>query len=114
MNIITYLANYVITFNHRITSHREHLKEQKVEVVPTYKIAAKEAVKEGESPKWTAKKNLPAVSSSYHNYMVDCVIEDLMQHVLQVHDRPASDEDVSFIRFRNHQRYKLTCFTIII
>ena len=54
-------------------------------------------MKEGEPPKWTAKKNIPAVSSSYHNYMVDMVIEDLMQHVLQVHDRPASDEDVSYM-----------------
>ena len=71
-----------------------------MEVVPTYKIASKEQVKEGEPPKWTAKKNVPAVSSSYHNYMVDCVIEDLMQHVLQVHDRPASDEDVSCSSFR--------------
>ena len=80
--------------------YREHLKEQKIEVVPTYKIASKEQVKEGESPKWVAKKNLPAVSSSYHNYMVDCVIEDLMQHVLQVHDRPASDEDVSIMKLK--------------
>lgn len=88
---------------------REHLKEQNVEVVPTYKIASKEPVKEGEPPKWVAKKNLPAVSSSYHNYMVDCVIEDLMQHVLQVHDRPASDEDVSCVTFR----YK-SCFFVSI
>ena len=54
-------------------------------------------MKDGDPPVWTAKKNIPAVSSSYHNYMVDNVIEDLMQHVLQVHDRPASDDDVSWI-----------------
>ena len=96
----TSLRTYKVIMNHYslfiiMIMYREHLKEQKIEVVPTYKIASKEQVKEGESPKWVAKKNLPAVSSSYHNYMVDCVIEDLMQHVLQVHDRPASDEDVS-------------------
>ena len=76
---------------------REHLKEAKVEVVPTYKVGYKEQVKEGQPAVWTPRKNLPEVTNSYHNYMVDTVIEDLMQHVLQVHDRAINEEDVSVL-----------------
>lgn len=45
------------------------LMGQNIEVVPTYKIAGKEEVQEGESPKWTQKKNLPPVTDSYDKFM---------------------------------------------
>ena len=40
------------------------LDEQKVDLVPTYRIAAEEEVNEGDPLKWAAKK-LPEVTESY-------------------------------------------------
>ena len=53
-------------------------------MVPTYKVGGKEQVREGEPAKWTPRKGLPNVTNSFHNYHIDTVIEDLMQHTLQV------------------------------
>ena len=47
--------------------------DKDVELVPPYLIAAKEAVKDNEKPKWTRKPNLPEVTKSWHNYMVKVI-----------------------------------------
>lgn len=60
-------------------------------------IAAKEAVKDGDKPKWTRKTNLPEVSKSWHTYMVKEVIRDFQASVLQVADAPYDEEAVSSI-----------------
>ena len=57
-------------------------------------------MKEGQAPIWTLRKNIPGVSSTWHDYQVDQVIEDLIHHVLQVHDKPATEEEVSGERER--------------
>ncbi|EEC12237.1 actin, putative, partial [Ixodes scapularis] len=49
---------------------KQFLEEQGIDIVPTYMLASKEAVKEGEAPRWTKKNNLPDVNKSWHNYMV--------------------------------------------
>ena len=41
------------------------------QVIPPYMIATKEAVKEMAEPVWTRRKNLPNVTESFHNYMVN-------------------------------------------
>ena len=58
-------------------------------------------MKEGQAPIWTLRKNIPGVSSTWHDYQVDQVIEDLIHHVLQVHDKPATEEEVSGERERD-------------
>lgn len=49
---------------------KQLLEGKDIEVVPPYMIAAKEAVKDFEKPKWTRKSNLPEVTKSWHNYMM--------------------------------------------
>uniref|UniRef100_A0A224YQK8 Actin-like protein 6B n=1 Tax=Rhipicephalus zambeziensis TaxID=60191 RepID=A0A224YQK8_9ACAR len=73
---------------------KQFLEEQGVDIVPTYMLAGKEAVKEGETPKWTKKNNLPEVTKSWHNYMVKEVIQDFQSSVLQVLDSPYDKETV--------------------
>ena len=49
---------------------KQLLDSKDIEVIPPYMIAAKEAVKDFEKPKWTLKSNLPKVTKSWHNYMM--------------------------------------------
>ena len=64
---------------------RRVLAEQKIELVPYYKVGSKvcrfwrvelkkrtafqKEVKDGEPPIWTPRPNLPAVTQSFENYM---------------------------------------------
>ncbi len=50
---------------------RSFLGDLGAEVVPPYMIASKEAVKEGMSPVWTKKKDLPNVTESYQTFMAN-------------------------------------------
>ncbi|CAB3410093.1 unnamed protein product [Caenorhabditis bovis] len=71
-----------------ICQQLEHmLNEQKIEVVPTYKIASKEIVNEGEKPKWAMKKNLPEVTESYDKFMKKQILEDMSASILQLCDQ---------------------------
>jgi len=97
---------------------KQLLESKDIEVVPPYMIAAKEAVKDFEKPKWTRKSNLPEVTKSWHNYMMKVnkkflnlnsdrlivfpsnaqeVIRDFQATVLQVADAPYDEETVSTI-----------------
>jgi len=68
------------------------LAEQNIPIVPPYLIGSKAEVAENEPPKWEKKKNLPQVTQSYHNYMVQRVVEDLAASVLQLCDMPIDPE----------------------
>ncbi|MCP9257794.1 Actin-like protein 6A [Dirofilaria immitis] len=68
------------------------LEEQKIDLVPSYKIASKEVVNEMEPPIWTEKKNLPEVTKSYETYMEKQILEDLAASVLQCCDTPIDVE----------------------
>lgn len=65
---------------------KNYMEENNIEVVPPYMIASKEAVNEGEAPKWGKKSNLPEVTKSWNNYMVKEVLQDFQSSVLQVCD----------------------------
>ncbi|XP_028517149.1 actin-like protein 6B isoform X2 [Exaiptasia diaphana] len=65
---------------------RQLLEQHNIEVVPPYMIATKEAVKEGASPVYTKKANLPPVTKSFQRYMANEVIRDFQKSVLQVCD----------------------------
>lgn len=67
-------------------------EEQKIEVVPAYKIASKTLVNENEPPIWTPKKNLPEVTKSFEDYMKKQVLEDLAVSALQCCDTPIDVE----------------------
>ncbi|EGT40143.1 hypothetical protein CAEBREN_16949 [Caenorhabditis brenneri] len=62
------------------------LDEQKVDLVPTYRIAGKEEVNEGDPPKWTEKKKLPEVTESYDKFMKKMILEDMSASMLQLCD----------------------------
>ena len=64
------------------------LAKNNIDVIPTYMVAAKQCVKEKESPKWMRKPVIPIVTESWHKYMVKQVIEDFKRSVLQVAPRP--------------------------
>uniref|UniRef100_A0A915AUE1 Actin-like protein 6A n=2 Tax=Parascaris TaxID=6254 RepID=A0A915AUE1_PARUN len=67
-------------------------EEQKIEIVPAYKIASKLVVNENEPSVWTPKKNLPEVTKSFDEYMRKQVFEDLAVSVLQCCDTPIDVE----------------------
>lgn len=67
---------------------RNMLEEKGIEIVPSYTIASKEQVKEGDAPKWVRKNNLPDVTKSWHSYMVKQVVQDFQSSLLQVFDTP--------------------------
>ncbi|EFP07240.1 hypothetical protein CRE_13514 [Caenorhabditis remanei] len=62
------------------------LEQQNVDLVPTYKIAGKEEVSEGDPAKWTPKKNLPEVTPSYDKFMKKMILEDMAATMLQLCD----------------------------
>ncbi|CAJ0923826.1 unnamed protein product, partial [Mesorhabditis belari] len=68
------------------------LAEQKIDLVPTYKIKSKEEVNENEPPRWTEKNGLPEVTESYDKYMRKQIVEDLAQSILQLCDSPIDVE----------------------
>lgn len=62
------------------------LDQQKIDVIPTYRIGGKEEVNEGEAPKWTPRKNLPQVTKSYDAFMKKMLLEDMAATMLQLCD----------------------------
>lgn len=74
---------------------KQYLQENNIDVVPTYMIAGKELVNEKEKAIWTKKKNIPEVTTSWHNYMVKKVIQDFQNCVLQVSESPYDENNVS-------------------
>ena len=52
-------------------SCRSFMRELNAEVVPPYMVASKDVVKEKMAPIWTKKKNVPKVTDSFHQYMVN-------------------------------------------
>ncbi|XP_077978025.1 actin-like protein 6B [Glandiceps talaboti] len=69
-------------------------EEQTIPIVSPYQVAKKEEVGEAEPAKYT-KKQVPAVSKSWHNYMTKKVVQDFQATVLQVPDTPYNDDDIS-------------------
>jgi hypothetical protein len=45
-------------------------------MAPSYLVASKELVKDKEKPRWVKRKNIPEVTTSWHNYMVKKVVQD--------------------------------------
>lgn len=66
---------------------RKLMEENNIDIVPPYMIAGKEAVGEKMPAKWK-KRDIPEVTTSYHNYMVKDVLQDFAASVLQVADVP--------------------------
>lgn len=73
---------------------KQFLQENDIEIFPTYLIGGKEAVKEREKAKWTRKRNVPEVTTSWHNYMVKKVIQDFQNCVLQISESPYDEKTV--------------------
>ncbi|RWS15596.1 Actin-like protein 6A [Dinothrombium tinctorium] len=73
---------------------KNYFEEQGIEIIPSYLIASKEAVNEGDPPKWTRKTTIPEVTKSWHNYMVKEIVQDFQSAVLQVFDSPYDRETV--------------------
>lgn len=74
---------------------KQYLQDSNIEVVPTYMIGGKEPVNEKEKANWTKKKNLPEVTTSWHNYMMKKVIQDFHNCVLQVSEAPYDENNVA-------------------
>nr|CAD7451899.1 unnamed protein product [Timema tahoe] len=73
------------------------VQENDVEVTPPYLIGGKEVVKEREKARWTPRRNVPEVTTSWHNYMVKKVIQDFQASSLQVSETPYDEKTVSSI-----------------
>ncbi|KAG7160834.1 Actin-like protein 6B-like [Homarus americanus] len=74
-----------------------YLKESQVDIVPSYLIADKQLVKEGDRPKWTRKNNVAEVTSSWHNYMKREVVRDFQQTMLHCSEAPYDEETITSI-----------------
>jgi hypothetical protein len=72
-------------------------QENDVEIVPSYLIGSKEVVKEREKARWTKKRNVPEVTTSWHNYMTKKIVQDFQASVLQVSETPYDEKTVSSI-----------------
>lgn len=73
---------------------KRYFEENNIEIVPTYQVATKEKVAAKEKAIWTKKQNLPDVKASWHNFMLDQVVEDFQTSVLQILDEPFNKEAV--------------------
>ncbi|KAF0308053.1 Actin-like protein 6A [Amphibalanus amphitrite] len=73
---------------------RQFFAQNDIEVIPPYMIGGKEAVKDYEKAKWTRRPNLPEVTKSWHDYMVNEVVQDFQQSILQCVDE-YSEETIS-------------------
>lgn len=58
-------------------------------------VAQKEPVNPNTMPRWIKKKSLPKVTSSWHNYMCQSVVQDFQQTVLEVSESPIYDNTIS-------------------
>lgn len=67
------------------------MDEMGVEVVPSYMVASKDPVKE-RAPASYVKKNVPAVTKSFHQYMVKEVLRDFAATVAEVSTSSLKDE----------------------
>ncbi|KDR24116.1 Actin-like protein 6A [Zootermopsis nevadensis] len=76
---------------------KNFLQENDVEIVPSYLIGSKEVVKEREKARWVKKRNLPEVTTSWHNYMTKKIVQDFQASVLQVSETPYDEKTVSSI-----------------
>jgi hypothetical protein len=72
-------------------------QENDIEIVPSYLIGSKEVVKEREKARWTKKRNVPEVTTSWHNYMTKKIVQDFQASVLQVSETPYDEKTVSSI-----------------
>jgi len=79
------------------TQCKQLLQDKGVEICPSYMIAGKEEVKDGEPAKWTKKKDLPEVTKSWHECMVKEVVQDFQHAVLQVSDSQFDEEALAAI-----------------
>jgi len=69
-----------------------------IEIVPSYQIASKEEVRDGDPAKWTKKTNLPdSLTKSWQNHMVKEVVQDFQASVLQVSDSTYDEEACSTV-----------------
>ncbi|KRX90145.1 Cleavage stimulation factor subunit 3 [Trichinella pseudospiralis] len=57
-----------------------------IEVIPKYMVKSKQPVAEGHPARWKKKKNLPEVTSSFHDFCIKEVLEDFKASVCQVSD----------------------------
>lgn len=73
------------------------LKESGVDIIPSYMVADKQSVKEGDRPKWTKKNNLPEVTASWHNYMKREVVRDFQQTLLHCSEAPYDEDTIMSI-----------------
>ncbi|XP_063237639.1 actin-like protein 6B [Bacillus rossius redtenbacheri] len=76
---------------------KNFLQDNEIEVTPPYLIGSKDVVKEREKARWTRKRNVPEVTTGWHNYMVKKVIQDFQASVLQVSETPYDEKTVSSI-----------------
>lgn len=75
---------------------RKMVEAKGIEVVPSYMIASKDVInppKDNEPARWTKKQNLPRVGTSWHNFMVKEVMQDVQQSVLQVAENPYDEAE---------------------
>ncbi|XP_046398835.1 actin-like protein 6B [Ischnura elegans] len=74
---------------------KQHLQDNDIEIVPSYLVGSKEVVKEREKARWTKRKNLPEVTTSWHSYEVKRVVQDFQASVLQVLETPFDEKTAS-------------------
>lgn len=71
----------------------EYFKNKNVEIVPSTMVASKEAVKEGEPPKWTKRSYIPDnLTESWKDYMIRDTLHDFKMSALQISDTSYNKE----------------------
>lgn len=75
---------------------KQYMDHKKIEIVPPYMIASKEAVKENDAPRWTKKSDIPEnLTQSWIDYAKKKVLQDYQSSILQVSSDAPYDKEVA-------------------
>lgn len=66
-------------------------------MVPNYLIGRKRKVEVGRPAVWTRRKNLPVITNSWYNYMIDLVVEDFKCSVLRTSQVPLHENIMPYL-----------------
>lgn len=77
---------------------QKYLEAQGIELIPGYKIASKDVVKDRDPPRYTLKTNIhERLSSSWQQYMMKCMLQDFQMSTVQVLETPYDEKTAAQI-----------------
>lgn len=76
---------------------RQYLEQQGIDLSPAYTIASKDAIKERDQPRFTARKLPDKLTTSWQQYMLKSLLQDFQMSVVQVLESPFDERSAAQI-----------------